>query len=197
VTAVGGGCPESGTTSCLTDDLVDVSGAAVCVIGTGDCGTVVNQVTGVTGATDIPGLINLVATKDGWVTQLEDTGERLVSRPTVAGGIVFFPTLTPEQDVCSRTGTGKLYALHYLTGGPNATDVIGIDDTQGDEEYVKNSIDLGQGLASSAAVHVGKGGRNKQVNLVLQTDGSELRSIRVTTNEIRMSRWLTWYDNRE
>ncbi len=61
-----GTCAESTRTGCQDNDLVDVSTAEVCLIGTGDCGSGTDQVTGVTGATDFPSLISLVASKDGW-----------------------------------------------------------------------------------------------------------------------------------
>ena len=118
------------TLNCMENDLVDVSSATVCVVGVGDCGLAsgTSQVSGVTGATTFTGLIGLVQSKDGWVTKLVEPanppsqpvpygiGERTVSSPTVFGGVVFFPTFTPVNDICVSSGTSRLWALYYKTG---------------------------------------------------------------------------------
>ncbi|MEE8478186.1 MAG: PilC/PilY family type IV pilus protein, partial [Gemmatimonadales bacterium] len=169
-------CTESTTTNCLPAvGLVDVSGAKVCVIGTGTCGSAGNeQVTGVTGATTFPSLIAKVGAKDGWYTTLALTGERALVRPLVLGGVVLFPTYVPAGDPCGSTGESHLYALYYLTGSAYSTPVIGKDTGAGGTEYVKRSTALGEGMASEVAVHVGHNSARGAAKAFVQKSTGEM-----------------------
>ncbi len=165
------GCDQSaGVTSCMDNDLVDVTTATVCVVGVGDCGQAsgTNQVTGVTGATTFTGLIGLVQSKDGWVTRLVEPaslpthpvaygiGERAVSSPTVFGGVVFFPTFIPTNDICVSSGTSRLWALFYKTGSAYQEPIIGTS-AAGANQTVNKFGSLGEGLAFGIVVHMGSG----------------------------------------
>ncbi|HEY7129598.1 MAG TPA: hypothetical protein VH332_08000, partial [Nitrospira sp.] len=169
---VNGSCTQSTTTNCWDangdgvrdNDLVDVSSAQVCVVGVGNCGQTsgTNQVTGVTGATTMAQLIALVGSKDGWVTKLlpasgPGVGERVLSAATVFGGIVFFPTFTPTNDICASTGSSNLYALFYKTGGPYQEPIIGTTAGAGGVANVNKSTSLGSGMAFGAVPYVGSG----------------------------------------
>ena len=168
------GCTHS-KTGCHSNDLVDVSGAQVCLVGAGDCGSGTDQVTGVMGATDFPSLINLVATKEGWVTKLgaANSGERANARPLVFGGLVLFPTFTPTNDPCSSSGTAKLYALYYLTGSAYSAPIIGTTDIGSGKKEVNSSTDLGAGIASQVVVHIGHGGGNGKTTAYVQKSTGE------------------------
>ena len=153
-----GTCTQSSTTSCWNNDLVNVSSATVCIVCTG------NQVTGVTGVTSLTGtatttLQGLIATKDGWYTTLPNSRERVLVSPTLLGGIVYFPSFIPANDICSSAGDGRLYALFYLTGSAYKQSVIGTT-TSGGNTNVLSSISLGSGtgLASQMAVQIGAQG---------------------------------------
>jgi len=166
------GCNQSaGALNCMDNDLVDVSNATVCVVGVGDCGQAsgTNQVSGVTGATTFTGLIGLVQSKDGWVTKLVEPGssgppvilpaaigERVVSSPTVFGGVVFFPTFIPTNDICTSSGTSRLWALFYKTGSAYQEPIIGTA-TSGANQTVNKFGSLGEGLAFGIVVHMGSG----------------------------------------
>jgi type IV pilus assembly protein PilY1 len=41
-------------------------------------------------------------------------GERILGKPLLAGGLVFFTTFTPPFDPCGYTGQGILYAFNYM-----------------------------------------------------------------------------------
>ncbi|MCI1278293.1 MAG: hypothetical protein LKG23_04825 [Nitrospira sp.] len=165
------GCNQSaGTLNCMDNDLVDVSNATVCVVGVGDCGQAsgTSQVSGVSGATTFTGLIGLVQSKDGWVTKLVEPanppshpvpygiGERAISSPTVFGGVVFFPTFTPTNDICVSSGTSRLWALFYKTGSAYQEPIIGTA-TSGANQIVNKFGSLGEGLAFGIVVHMGSG----------------------------------------
>ncbi|MFZ1984895.1 MAG: PilC/PilY family type IV pilus protein [Desulfatitalea sp.] len=57
---------------------------------------------------------------DGWYRHLDDTGtgpsERIVSKPSVLGGMVFVPVFTPDVDLCNYGGTTNALAVYYATG---------------------------------------------------------------------------------
>jgi type IV pilus assembly protein PilY1 len=165
------GCNQTvGTVNCMESNLVDVSNATVCVVGVGDCGQTsgTNQVTGVTGATTFTGLIGLVQSKDGWFTKLVEPanpptnlvpygiGERVVNSPTVFGGVVFFPTFTPTNDICVSSGSSRLWALFYKTGSAYQEPLIGTA-ASGANQVMNRFGSLGDGLAFGVVVHTGSG----------------------------------------
>ncbi|WHZ16733.1 MAG: Type IV fimbrial biogenesis protein PilY1 [Nitrospira sp.] len=165
------GCNQTvSITNCMENNLVDVSNATVCVVGVGDCGQAsgTTQVSGVTGATTFTGLIGLVQSKDGWMTQLLEPanppsqpspygiGERVVNSPTVFGGVVFFPTYIPTNDICLSSGTSRLWALFYKTGSAYQEPIIGTA-VSGANQTVNRFGSLGEGLAFGIVVHMGSG----------------------------------------
>ena len=161
---INGACTQSTSVDCWNNNLLDVSAATICVVGVGNCGQTsgTNQVTGISGVSTMAQLIALVGTKDGWVTKLlpasgPGVGERVLSAATVFGGIVFFPTFTPTNDICASTGTSNLYALFYKTGGPYTEPIIGTTAGAGGVANVNKSTSLGAGLAFGAVPYVGSG----------------------------------------
>ncbi len=71
--------------------------------------------------------------KKGWYFDFHDshvTGERLVTNPLVANGILFFNSLVPGADPCS-SGSGRSYALNTLSGLPTEESITGILSTVG------------------------------------------------------------------
>ncbi len=160
-----------GITNCMVNDLVDMSAAKVCVVGIGDCGqsSGTNQVTGVASGVNTFGeLINHIQNRDGWFVRLLEPanppgqpapygiGERVVNPPTVFGGIVFFPTFTPTNDVCASSGTSKLFALFYKTGSAYQEPILGTS-ASGANQNVSASVSIGTGLAFGAVAHIGSG----------------------------------------
>jgi type IV pilus assembly protein PilY1 len=156
--------PQTSTFDCWANDLVDVSTATICVVGVGNCGQTsgTNQVSGVTGVSTMAQLMALVGSKDGWATKFlpasgPGVGERVLSAATVFGGIVFFPSFTPTNDICASTGTSNLYALFYKTGGPYTEPIIGTTAGAGGVANVNRSTSLGSGMAFGAVPYVGSG----------------------------------------
>ncbi len=81
----------------------------------------------------------------GWYIKLE-AGEKVVSKPLTFGGIVFYTTYTPGAatgvvvgDPCdapaSSSGTARLYAVNYKTGGASL-DLSTETEYNGDGEIV-------------------------------------------------------------
>ena len=121
-------------------------------------------------------LVNNIQNMDGWFTTFNDptkgllpsppagcpptcltTGERNVSSATLLGGSVFFTTFVPSTDICQATGTGQLYAVYYLTGGPYTASAVGAVPS-GTNVLASKAISLGQGLPSQMAVQIGAQG---------------------------------------
>ncbi len=165
------GCDQTvSIVNCLENDLVDMSNVTVCLVGVGDCGqpTGTKQVTGLSGTNTFTDLIGAVKAKDGWYTKLLEPanpptypapygiGERVVNSPTVFGGIVFFPSFIPTNNVCSSSGTSRLWALFYKTGSAYQEPIIGTS-AAGANKNVNRYGSLGEGLAFGIVVHIGSG----------------------------------------
>ena len=110
-------------------------------------------------------LISLI-NGDGWFTTFNDCstgscaltqGERNLSSSTLIGGTVFFTTFIPQGDMCLGAGTGQLYAVYFLTGGPYTASAIGTA-TSGSDKLARKSISLGQGLPSQMSIQIGAQG---------------------------------------
>jgi len=156
-------CTQSTGTNCQDNDLLNVSSATVCVVGQGTCGQPAgtDQVTGVTGVTTFTGLVDKIQgnavlsipARDGWYTALPQSGsangERVLASPVVFGGIVYFPTFIPTNDICASSGTSYLYALYYKTGTAYSDPILGTGATP--------KVSLGEGLAFGGVAHIGSG----------------------------------------
>jgi type IV pilus assembly protein PilY1 len=202
-----GVCVQATVTNCERPNLLDVSAATVCVVCTGD------QVTGVTGVTSLLGsspstLQGMVQSMDGWVTALPALRERALVSPTLLGGIIFFTTFVPIDDLCAASGSGNLYALFYLTGSAYKEAVIGTS-ASGSDTIVNRSIGLGTaGMASSMAVHVGGQGTGGpgagsgsgctgRVTGFIQSSTGTLSQFCVNPAQAMWSRYLSWVSLRE
>ncbi len=94
----------------------------------------------------------------GWYKRL-DTGERIINKPSVLGGILLAPSFVPNQDVCAFGGSSSLHALYFETGTAYYKSVVGVEneDVGGEtKERVLDKIDLGLGISSSLGIHVGR-----------------------------------------
>jgi type IV pilus assembly protein PilY1 len=202
-----GSCTQATVTNCERQNLLDVSSATVCVVCTGD------QVTGVTGVTSLLGsssttLQGMVQSMDGWVTVLPALRERALVSPTLLGGIVFFTTFIPTDDLCAGSGSGNLYALFYLTGSAYKEAVIGTS-AAGSETVVNRSIGLGTaGMASSMAVHIGGQGTGGsgaasgsgctgRVTGFIQSSTGTLSQFCANPAQSMWSRYISWVSQRE
>ena len=208
-----GGCNETTITDCRINDtasneLIDMSTATICQLGNGTCdGTTTAQVTSVpamaTGGT-YASLVSLVQTKKGWFTKLTVPvgglpSERSVANPVVLGGIAFFPTFLPSGDVCVAAGSSYLYALYYVTGGAYSSPIVG---TTG--QNINNKISLGEGLATTVAVHLGAQGDGSTgagsisgVKGCSQSSTGAINCVNAGTATGVASRYLSWISQRD
>ena len=134
--------------------------------------------------------------------------ERALVSPTLLGGIVFFTTFIPTDDLCAASGTGNLYGLFYLTGSAFKPAVIGAT-TVGSETIVNRSIDLGTaGMASSMAVHIGGQGTGGsgatsgsgctgRVTGFIQSSTGTLSQFCANPALSTWSRYISWVSTRE
>ena len=69
----------------------------------------------------------------GWYITLglgTNSGERLLTKPSILGGILLFTTFKPDNDICGHGGTSYLYALYYETRTAHIKAAIGRDDAK-------------------------------------------------------------------
>jgi type IV pilus assembly protein PilY1 len=199
------GCRLSST---INDELIDMSTATICQLGTGTCdGTTTQQVTTVpampTGGT-YASLLSLVQSKKGWFAKLTVPAgglpsERSVANPVLIGGIVFFPTFLPSADVCVAAGSSNLYALYYVTGGAYSSPIVG---TTG--QNINNKTSLGEGLATTVAIHLGAQGdgttgtgSTSGATGCSQSSTGSINCVKAGTASATASRYLSWINQRD
>jgi type IV pilus assembly protein PilY1 len=89
----------------------------------------------------------------GWYKELE-SGERIINKPSLLGGILLAPSFVPNEDVCAFGGSSYLHALYFETGTAFNKSVVGVE-AEGDKNRVLDKINLGLGISSSLGIHVG------------------------------------------
>jgi Tfp pilus tip-associated adhesin PilY1 len=200
------GCRLSST---LSDELIDMSTATICQLGSGTCtGTGVNQqvtsVPAMAAGGTYASLMSLVQSKKGWFTKLTVPGgglpsERSVANPVVLGGIVFFPTFTPSGDVCVAAGASNLYGLYYVTGGAYSSPVLGMTG-----QNINSKTSLGEGLATTVAIHLGAqgdgttgAGSNTGVKACSQSSTGAINCVNTGTASAVASHFLSWINQRD
>ena len=187
------GCVQSDAVNCTNQNLLDVSSAQVCV----SCASG-NQVQGVGSFTTFSALQQGITAMDGWVIQLApNTGsttlgaERSLVNPTLIGGAVFFPTFTPNNDICVSTGNSTLYSMYYLTGTGYTDPIMGVDASG----FSKRSASLGEGLASSVAIQIGA--QPTGMSGFYQSSNSVMSKITPKPPSSIWSQYISWISNRE
>jgi type IV pilus assembly protein PilY1 len=90
----------------------------------------------------------------GWYKTL-DSGERIVSKPSVLGGILLAPSFVPNNDICAFGGDSYLHALYFETGTAYSQSVVGTTP-DGAKDKVLDKVGLGVGISSSLGIHVGR-----------------------------------------
>lgn len=162
----------SNTKTLAHADLLDVDGIVVTTAG-----LVFNSAGGPYGGVGTwDKLLNDVRAEDGWIRSMTG-GERMLTKPTVLGGIVFAPSYVPSSDVCGFGGDSSLYGVYFETGTAfhksvfsNSATVNYIDAGNDTHDQVASMISLGAGKASSLGVHVGGEGGAK--GFIQQSTGS-------------------------
>jgi type IV pilus assembly protein PilY1 len=177
--------------SCTTSysNLIDVSTATVSTGGivagiSGGCGA---------GSSTWGNLLTASYSCDGWSMYFETigesvdfagnslthTGERMLSKPLVLGGLVTFATYIPGINECSYEGESNVYAVYYETGTAYNEYVF---KEQKDDAAASTTVGrvrkLGAGMPSSLSAQVTAGGTAK--GFVQQSTGSILEIESVT-----------------
>lgn len=208
-----GTCSEAGVATCKVAQLVNVSDVSICTV----CATGTNQVTSsaLSSVTKLQGsdptttLQGLVQTKDGWFTNLVTNRERSITSPTILGGIVFYPTYVPQDDICKSAGDGYLYGLFYQTGSAMSTPVLGTY-TSGSSEIANTKVAIGEGtgLLSVMAVHIGAQGSGAGgtgaagagcqagITGIMQSSAGLTNTICTNPGSVT-SRYVAWINQRE
>lgn len=125
---------------------------------------------GVVTVEDLEKYIRDTPNVDGWRRSLTSLGERVIVEPSLFGGIANFVTSVPSNDYCVAGGSSKLYALYYLTGTAWKENVFG----GASADYIPFTVDLGQGIASRASLHLGK---EQGVTLFFQNNLGEIITL--------------------
>jgi len=96
----------------------------------------------------------------GWYADLSISGERMVGRPFLENGIIFFDTITPSNAACSGGVTSQLNALNYLTGEALEIDVFGLGDLDPDPNVTvyASGINTGSALGGTTFIRIGSTG---------------------------------------
>ena len=100
---------------------------------------------------------------DGWYRTLTISKERSITKASVLGGALFFPSFIPSDDICGFGGDSYLYGLYFETGTayyepflpmPGGLTTVNLGgDTYQRVEYKMN---LGPGKSSALGIHVGQ-----------------------------------------
>ena len=123
-------------------------------------------------ATTWDAFVDEVQEEKGWYINLTAGGERLLTRPSILGGVVVFAPYTPIADLCQSGGTGAIYALYYETGTGFPEPIL-TTEAYGDDEKSVTRIDLGEGLTSEIGLHVGK--KVESTGFIQQSTGAVMQ----------------------
>ena len=129
-------------------------------------------------------------TKVGYRIQLGGGGEKILSEPTVFGGVVYFTTFSPPSgnDPCEQGGDASLYAVNFTTGGGALTGGA-------------KSMNIGTGIPSSPVLSLkpGTGGSADLYVTVSGGAGTGASTTRINFNPpgaINRTNMLYWRDTR-
>jgi Tfp pilus tip-associated adhesin PilY1 len=108
--------------------------------------------------------------------------ERVIVKPLVIGGIVFFTTFVPDADVCEGAGDTWVFALDYQSGLPSTYPIFDLngdgkfdndDKIDTDNDGIKDTVPIG--------IHVGRGKGSHPVlhkdTLFITTTGSGAEAV--------------------
>ena len=132
----------------------------------------------------------------GWVLDVVDiagsgSGERVLEKPSLYGGLAMFTSFKPNEDICGFGGQGRLYAMYYETGTPYSRDVFSLGNPAMGT-LLERSVTLGQGRPSSLAIHVGqeKGGK-----VYVQQSTGTIEELVMRTPFGQKSGNVLWYED--
>jgi type IV pilus assembly protein PilY1 len=176
----------------LKSDLVDVTNAVVY-----DDKRVEN-VTSITDWDDLLDKIDDNASR-GWYMDFTNAKERNLGQATLLAELLTFTTYIPSDDICSFEGQSNLYGLYYKTGTAYFKSVIGTihHDIDGNTEVdegeleIKKTVSLGQGLAVTPNIHVG---REKGSKAFVQTSTGAIEVVEQINPGMTKSGVTSWQE---
>ena len=120
-------------------------------------------------ATNWYDFVTEVQKKEGWYLTFFSEGERIVTKPSILGGFLFFTTYTPDSNMCSPGGESNLYTLYYQTGTAwkRPSRSLQRQNAYGDadkapseksepDDKIQVKTPLQKGLSLSPSIHIGK-----------------------------------------
>jgi type IV pilus assembly protein PilY1 len=127
-------------------------------------------------------------TDHGWYINMTGQGEKILSSPTVFGGVVYFTTYTPSQsaDPCEAGGSSTLYAVGYTTAAGQLA-----DDSR--------TLSLGDGMASTPIVSISRDSSTGQLSgsVFVNTSTGGLQNANVNPNiPSSLVDYIYWKDMR-
>jgi type IV pilus assembly protein PilY1 len=194
---------DANTRTLDKNDLFDSNGYTITTsrnVYTGSCPPTCNPF-GANGTWEE--FVTEVRTWDGWFIDLQTSAglpsERVVSKASVLGGIVFFPGYIPNDDVCGFGGDSGFYGLYFETGTAFPKIVlpggsVGPSMIDGESQTVVGTrIDLGSGAPPPATgFHVGQ---QEGAKAFLQMSTGQVIELDVET-AFRLKSGLTFWRER-
>ena len=114
-----------------------------------------------------------VTDEQGWYINMTGHGEKILTPPTVFGGVVYFTTYTPSQsaDACEAGGSSTIYAVGYTSAAGQLA-----DDSR--------TLLLGDGIASTPIVSISQDPSTGQLSgsVFVNTSTGGLQNANVNPN---------------
>ncbi len=135
-------------------------------------------------------LLSAVDNTWGWIRALDLQGERSLVKPILFGGTLLYTTFKPNSDICSFGGHSYLYGLYYLTGTAYPKPVFEENVPTTPTGVVPYKLDLGEGLASKPAIHMGK----STTTAFIQQSNGEIMNVKIHPAHNTRSGLTSWVD---
>ena len=127
-----------------------------------------------------------VTDKEGWYINMTGQGEKILSPPTVFGGVVYFTSYTPSQspDPCEAGGSSTLYAVGYTSGAGKLSDG-------------SRTLSLGDGMASAPIISISRDSSTAELSGSVFVTCGVLKNPNVNPNiDSSLVDYIYWKDMR-